>query len=94
MYIHNYLITNMICINSYATWAEQYSWCLFNLITEKTIKKNIYNLFHQQNATWAEQYSWCLFKAMSHMLCIGYGQKPPQNLTDLWMTMLSMVSGQ
>jgi len=46
-----------------------------------------------QNATWAEQYSWCLFKAMSHMLCIGYGQKPPQNLTDLWMTMLSMVSG-
>jgi len=46
-----------------------------------------------RNKTWAEQYSWCLFKAMSHMLCIGYGQKPPQNITDLWMTMLSMVSG-
>uniref|UniRef100_H2Z2I5 Ion transport domain-containing protein n=1 Tax=Ciona savignyi TaxID=51511 RepID=H2Z2I5_CIOSA len=42
---------------------------------------------------WAEQYSWSVFKAMSHMLCIGYGQKPPKNLMDLWMTMLSMVSG-
>nr|XP_026692280.1 potassium/sodium hyperpolarization-activated cyclic nucleotide-gated channel 3-like isoform X2 [Ciona intestinalis] len=42
---------------------------------------------------WAEQYSWSMFKAMSHMLCIGYGQQPPKNLMDLWMTMLSMVSG-
>ena len=25
-------------------------------------------------------------KAMSHMLCIGYGRFPPQNLTDLWLT--------
>lgn len=23
---------------------------------------------------WLEQYSWALFKAMSHMLCIGYGR--------------------
>ena len=23
---------------------------------------------------------------MSHMLCIGYGRFPPQNLTDLWLT--------
>ncbi|KAG1682358.1 Potassium/sodium hyperpolarization-activated cyclic nucleotide-gated channel 2 [Nymphon striatum] len=42
---------------------------------------------------WLEQYSWSLFKAMSHMLCIGYGRFPPQNLTDMWLTMLSMVSG-
>ena len=30
---------------------------------------------------------------MSHMLCIGYGQKPPKTLVDLWLTMISMVSG-
>lgn len=107
-----------------------------------------------------EQYSWALFKAMSHMLCIGYGRYgnvqpsihkkgdmdknrnpfqlqltqsrfwylifyplssplpslllfdhrnmsdsyhhwtyaiifrfPPQSLTDMWLTMLSMISG-
>ncbi|KAH9643643.1 hypothetical protein HF086_006119 [Spodoptera exigua] len=44
-------------------------------------------------AFWLEQYSWALFKAMSHMLCIGYGRFPPQSLTDMWLTMLSMISG-
>ena len=46
-----------------------------------------------QNADWYEKYSWALFKAMSHMLCIGYGQKAPRSLDDLWLTMISMVSG-
>lgn len=46
-----------------------------------------------QDCNWAEQYSWSLFKAMSHMLCIGYGRFPPQSLTDMWLTMLSMISG-
>ncbi|XP_043201014.1 potassium/sodium hyperpolarization-activated cyclic nucleotide-gated channel 2-like isoform X5 [Amphibalanus amphitrite] len=46
-----------------------------------------------QGAYWLEQYSWALFKAMSHMLCIGYGRFPPQSLTDMWLTMLSMISG-
>ena len=46
-----------------------------------------------QEAYWLEQYSWALFKAMSHMLCIGYGRFPPQSLTDMWLTMLSMISG-
>ena len=27
-----------------------------------------------------------MLKAMSHMLCIGYGRFPPQNMTDLWLT--------
>ena len=27
-----------------------------------------------QDSYWLEQYSWALFKAMSHMLCIGYGR--------------------
>ena len=30
-------------------------------------------------------------QAMSHMLCIGYGRFPPQNMTDVWLTMLSMI---
>uniref|UniRef100_A0AAG5CP90 Cyclic nucleotide-binding domain-containing protein n=1 Tax=Anopheles atroparvus TaxID=41427 RepID=A0AAG5CP90_ANOAO len=46
-----------------------------------------------QESYWLEQYSWALFKAMSHMLCIGYGRFPPQSLTDMWLTMLSMISG-
>ncbi|KAL3866127.1 hypothetical protein ACJMK2_043457 [Sinanodonta woodiana] len=46
-----------------------------------------------QDAYWAEQYTWALFKALSHMLCIGYGRFPPQNLTDAWLTILSMLSG-
>ncbi|XP_067130647.1 potassium/sodium hyperpolarization-activated cyclic nucleotide-gated channel 2 isoform X1 [Centruroides vittatus] len=46
-----------------------------------------------QHAFWLEQYSWALFKAMSHMLCIGYGRYPPQSLTDMWLTLLSMISG-
>ncbi|XP_017483037.1 PREDICTED: potassium/sodium hyperpolarization-activated cyclic nucleotide-gated channel 3-like [Rhagoletis zephyria] len=45
------------------------------------------------NADWFDQYSWSLFKAMSHMLCIGYGRFPPQSLTDMWLTLLSMISG-
>ncbi|GFX44556.1 hypothetical protein TNCV_2637211, partial [Trichonephila clavipes] len=44
-------------------------------------------------AHWFNQYSWALFKAMSHMLCIGYGRFPPQSLTDMWLTLLSMISG-
>lgn len=46
-----------------------------------------------QDATWMKQYTWALFKALSHMLCIGYGKFPPQNMTDTWLTILSMLSG-
>ncbi|XP_033749800.1 potassium/sodium hyperpolarization-activated cyclic nucleotide-gated channel 3-like isoform X2 [Pecten maximus] len=46
-----------------------------------------------KKAHWAEQYTWALFKALSHMLCIGYGRFPPQNMTDTWLTILSMLSG-
>lgn len=39
------------------------------------------------------QYSWSLFNAMSHMLCIGYGRFPPNNITELWVTLCSMTIG-
>lgn len=39
------------------------------------------------------QYSYALFKAMSHMLCIGYGAQAPEGMTDVWLTMLSMIVG-
>uniref|UniRef100_A0A8C3A2X1 Hyperpolarization activated cyclic nucleotide-gated potassium channel 3 n=1 Tax=Cyclopterus lumpus TaxID=8103 RepID=A0A8C3A2X1_CYCLU len=45
------------------------------------------------NTTWHLQYSYALFMAMSHMLCIGYGANPPEGLTDVWLTMISMVVG-
>ncbi|CAJ1062361.1 potassium/sodium hyperpolarization-activated cyclic nucleotide-gated channel 4 isoform X1 [Xyrichtys novacula] len=30
---------------------------------------------------------------MSHMLCIGYGAQAPEGMTDVWLTMLSMIVG-
>ena len=46
-----------------------------------------------QHAHWLDQYTWALFKALSHMLCIGYGRYPPQSTTDVWLTMVSMLTG-
>uniref|UniRef100_A0A8C5VPG9 Hyperpolarization activated cyclic nucleotide gated potassium and sodium channel 2 n=1 Tax=Microcebus murinus TaxID=30608 RepID=A0A8C5VPG9_MICMU len=45
------------------------------------------------NNSWSELYSFALFKAMSHMLCIGYGRQAPESMTDIWLTMLSMIVG-
>ncbi|CAJ0968142.1 unnamed protein product [Ranitomeya imitator] len=47
----------------------------------------------RKNESWGKQYSHALFKAMSHMLCIGYGQQAPEGMTDVWLTMLSMIVG-
>ena len=46
-----------------------------------------------QDAPVGEQYSWSLFKAISHMLCIGFGRWPPQNTTEVWLTIISMMVG-
>ena len=46
-----------------------------------------------QNASVWTQYSWALFKAFSHMLCIGFGRFPPQNTTEVWLTIISMLVG-
>ncbi|XP_063782540.1 potassium/sodium hyperpolarization-activated cyclic nucleotide-gated channel 4 [Pseudophryne corroboree] len=51
------------------------------------------SLNRMQNASWGKQYSYALFKAMSHMLCIGYGQQAPVSMSDVWLTMLSMIVG-
>ncbi|XP_074634713.1 potassium/sodium hyperpolarization-activated cyclic nucleotide-gated channel 2-like isoform X1 [Acropora palmata] len=42
---------------------------------------------------WTEQYFWALFKALSHMLCIGYGRHPPQNIPETCVTISSMMTG-
>ncbi|XP_068739809.1 potassium/sodium hyperpolarization-activated cyclic nucleotide-gated channel 2-like isoform X2 [Montipora capricornis] len=42
---------------------------------------------------WTEQYFWALFKALSHMLCIGYGRHPPQNMPETCVTITSMMTG-
>ncbi|EDO34316.1 predicted protein, partial [Nematostella vectensis] len=51
---------------------------------------SIHNLMDND---WWEQYCWSLFKAMSHMLCIGYGRYPPQNIAEVWVTTFSMLTG-
>uniref|UniRef100_A0A3Q3VJ82 Cyclic nucleotide-binding domain-containing protein n=1 Tax=Mola mola TaxID=94237 RepID=A0A3Q3VJ82_MOLML len=45
------------------------------------------------NDSWSELYSFAVFKAMSHMLCIGYGRQAPESMSDIWLTMLSMIVG-
>lgn len=40
-----------------------------------------------------EQYSNSVFNSLSHMLCIGYGRFPPQLLSEVWVTIWSMLSG-
>uniref|UniRef100_A0A4W3IKN4 Cyclic nucleotide-binding domain-containing protein n=1 Tax=Callorhinchus milii TaxID=7868 RepID=A0A4W3IKN4_CALMI len=51
------------------------------------------SLNHMVKDSWGRQYSYALFKAMSHMLCIGYGQQAPVSMSDVWLTMLSMIVG-
>jgi hyperpolarization activated cyclic nucleotide-gated potassium channel 2 len=57
------------------------------------MRKKLITFIDLKQSEWFDQYSWSLFKAMSHMLCIGYGRFPPQSLTDMWLTLLSMISG-
>lgn len=45
------------------------------------------------DAHWTEQYGWALFKALSHMLCIGYGRFIPQLLSEALLTIFSMITG-
>ena len=58
-----------------------------------SVMKRFQEVLHNvlQHAEWSEQYTWALFKALSHMLCIGFGRYPPQSTTDVWLTMVSMV---
>ncbi|XP_041425374.1 potassium/sodium hyperpolarization-activated cyclic nucleotide-gated channel 1 isoform X2 [Xenopus laevis] len=51
------------------------------------------SLNNMVNDSWGKQYSYAIFKAMSHMLCIGYGARAPVSMSDLWITMLSMIVG-
>ena len=48
---------------------------------------------HDNNVTsTVAQYGWSLFRAVSQMLCIGYGQFPPSQ-TDMYVTMTMMLLG-
>jgi hyperpolarization activated cyclic nucleotide-gated potassium channel 2 len=51
------------------------------------------NLRHSQNEVWSTKYIWSWFKAISHMLCIGYGRFPPQNIQEVVVTCFSMATG-
>lgn len=83
------LITSALSSGAFTTWRE----ILITWPFSTGLGRNIWFFLFFQEAFWLEQYSWALFKAMSHMLCIGYGRFPPQSLTDMWLTMLSMISG-
>ena len=48
---------------------------------------------HTKETGFNLQYGWSFFRAVSQMLCIGYGQFPPQILTDMVVTMILMMLG-
>nr|XP_014344895.1 PREDICTED: potassium/sodium hyperpolarization-activated cyclic nucleotide-gated channel 2-like isoform X2 [Latimeria chalumnae] len=46
------------------------------------------------NAWWVEQYSFSVFRALSHMLCIGYGaDNLPSDTLEIWAVIISVLSG-
>ncbi|XP_058469700.1 potassium/sodium hyperpolarization-activated cyclic nucleotide-gated channel 1 isoform X2 [Solea solea] len=46
------------------------------------------------NATVIEKYSWGVFRALSQMIALSYGSEDaPTNYIELWIVMVSMVSG-
>jgi len=48
---------------------------------------------HLDSVPLFSQYSYAFFRALSHMLCIGYGQFPPQSLVDMYTIFSSMLIG-
>eukprot|EP00118_Oscarella_pearsei_P005056 m.22589 g.22589 ORF g.22589 m.22589 type:complete len:596 (+) comp28364_c0_seq2:538-2325(+) len=48
---------------------------------------------HLQDSPVGVRYTWSVFKSLSHMLCIGYGRFPPMNVSDAWLTIISMLLG-
>ncbi|KTF92886.1 hypothetical protein cypCar_00019476 [Cyprinus carpio] len=61
---------------------------------EMDYKVGVDRSLRSENDTWGIQYTYALFMAMSHMLCIGYGAQAPEGMTDVWLTMLSMIYKQ
>merc|ERR1712123_511310 len=49
--------------------------------------------FHTPETRLIVQYGWSFFRAVSQMLCIGYGQFPPQSMEDMYVTTLLMLLG-
>ena len=68
-------------------------WALFKAQPTCGASAFIKSEFCYKDADWWDQYTWALFKALSHMLSIGYGRYPPQSATDVWLTMISMLTG-
>ena len=92
--IHTYLYTDIHILYRLLQYFENMEFLHFIFFVVVYLTGcTIFYAFFVQDAYWLEQYSWALFKAMSHMLCIGYGRFPPDTLTDMWLTMLSMISG-
>ncbi|XP_028411787.1 potassium/sodium hyperpolarization-activated cyclic nucleotide-gated channel 2-like [Dendronephthya gigantea] len=83
---------NLIAVMSLVT---HWNACLQYLVPSLTDfdSSSWVEIHHLQNEQWSTKYVWSLFKAMSHMLCIGYGRFPPQNIQEVVVTCFSMATG-
>ena len=50
-------------------------------------------MLQDENVTIWTRYTESVYRALSHMVCIGYGTTRPANNSDIWTTITSMVSG-
>lgn len=82
-YFHN-------CLESWMILLLDTLWCQHVKYYQNEPNRH---LFFSQYKPWTEQYFWALFKALSHMLCIGYGLHPPQNIPETCVTISSMMTG-
>ncbi|CAB1456718.1 unnamed protein product [Pleuronectes platessa] len=67
------------------------SHCVAGQAIHQASHPSLEDIHRPVNDTWSELYSFAVFKAMSHMLCIGYGRQAPESLSDIWLTMLTMM---
>jgi len=84
---------------------SRYTWALFKALSHmlsigyKALSRYMWALFkalsHMLSIGYKalSRYTWALFKALSHMLSIGFGRYAPQSITDVWLTMISMLTG-
>lgn len=46
-----------------------------------------------EDANFSTQYGWSFFRAVSQMLCIGYGLSPPNSMLDMYVVTVLMLIG-
>ncbi|KAK3249980.1 hypothetical protein CYMTET_40621 [Cymbomonas tetramitiformis] len=80
-----------VCELTFSHWNACIQWLVVAI--EEFPKDSWVEIMGLRGSPRFEQYSWAFFRALSHMLCIGYGQEPPLSLSEAWTINVSMMCG-